>query len=117
MGSRLTASMFSAATSNPTSIPLKYMKNVPVVSLPSGDDASKRRMSRGVTAIPLTVKAVLNDIRSVSASTIAKANRSELATPMSDPSKKRLQFAPSKRRMSSSADATPPTVALPVNER
>ena len=116
LGSRLTASIFSAATSSPTSMPLRYMLNVPAVTLPS-NVASKRRTSRGVTEIPLTVKAVLNDMRSVSESTMAKANRSEPPTPTSEPSKNRLQFAPSKRRMSSSAEATPPTVALPVNER
>lgn len=111
-----TESIFSAFTSSPTSMPLKYMVKVPTVTLPS-DVASKRRMSRGVAAIPLTVTAVSNDIRIESASNIEKANRSTPPTPTSEPSKNRLQFAPSKRRISSSAAATPPTVALPASER
>ena len=108
-------SIFSAATFSSTSMPLRYMKNVPAVSMPS-EVASNRRMSRGVTAIPLTVKALSNDIRSVFESTIVKANRSEPPTPTSDPSKNRLQAVPLKSRISSSAKA-PPTVALPARER
>ena len=114
--SRVTESMFSAATSSPTSMPLRYMLNVPAVTGPS-EVASNCRTSRWVTAIPFTVKAVLKDMRIVSASTKENAKRSEPPTPTSEPSKIKLQFVPSKRRISSSADATPPTVPLPVNER
>ena len=64
----------------------------------------------------MTVTELLNDIRRVSESTMENPNRSGLPTPTSDPSKNRLQFVPTKRRMSSSAKAAPPTLPLLVNE-
>ena len=62
------------------------------------------------------VMAVLNDISNVSASTVANASVSRLPTPTSEPSKYRLQVTPSKRRISSSAKETPPTLPLLANE-
>src|SRR5215213_6822034 len=62
------------------------------------------------------VIAVLKDISSVSASTMANANVSRLPTPTSEPSKNRLQLTPSNRIISSSAKETPPTLPLLANE-
>lgn len=104
-----TASRFSAVVVSATSLPSKYMLKVPAVVAPK-EVASKRTMSCGVTAIPLTVIAVLNAIRRESASIRVKANISVALSPTSEPSKNRLQAWPSNRKISSSADATPPTV-------
>jgi hypothetical protein len=110
-GSELSESMFSAFVSNPTSIPLRYMLNVPVVTLPS-DVASNWTTSWGPKDRLPSVMEVLNDIRIVSVSTTEKANKSRLPTPTSDPLKSRLQVAPLKYIISSSAKDTPPTVPL-----
>src|SRR6266536_1534356 len=109
-------SILSLLVSKPTSLPSKYMLNVPAVFAPS-DVASKRRTSCGVAEIPLTVTALLNAIRRESESSIEKAKRSEPPTPTSEPSKNMLQVVPSNLRMSSSADETPPIVWFPENER
>lgn len=114
--SSVSESIVSLLDSSPTSLPSKYRLNVPAVRLPS-EVASKRRISCGAAVIPLTVTLELKDIRIVSASTMENAKRSGLPTPTSEPSKKRLQPVPLKCRMSSSANATPPTVPLPVNDR
>src|SRR6266498_1548244 len=100
-GSSESESMLSLLVSKPTSLPSKYILKVPAVFAPS-DVASKRRTSWGVAEIPLTVTALLNDIKIESESSIAKAKRSEPPTPTSEPSKTRLQFFPSNFRMSSS---------------
>lgn len=114
-GRTLNASIVSPLVSSPTSIPLKYILNVPAVLGPS-EVASKRTISCGVKAIPLRVTLALKDIRIVSASTKDIPIRSGLPAPTSEPSKNRLQFCPSKYRISSSAKETPPTVPLPANE-
>ena len=72
--------------------------------------ASKRTTSCGVTEIPLTVTALLKDIRIVSESSREKAKRSGLPTPTSEPSKNRVQFCPSNFQMSSSEEEMPPIV-------
>src|SRR5688572_19360362 len=115
-GSRLTESIFSAVVSKPTSLPSKYILKAPAVTLPS-EVASKRTTSWGATEIPFNVSAVVNDRSSESASRKEKPKRSDPPTPTSEPSKNRLQLEPSKRRISSSAEATPPIVWLPVNDR
>lgn len=107
--SRLKASILSLLASKPTSLPSKYMLKVPAVVVPS-EVASNLKTSWGVTEIPLTVSVVVKDIRIESESSIANPNRSEPPTPTSDPSKNKLHDIPSNRRMSSSANATPPTV-------
>ena len=103
------ASMLSPLVSRPTSLPSKYMLNVPAVFIPS-EVASKRRISWGVAEIPLTVTLLSKDRSRESESSRAKAKTSGLLTPTSEPSKNRLQFVPSNFKISSSADEIPAIV-------
>ena len=113
--SRLSASMLSALESRPTSDPSKYMLNVPAVLAPR-EVASKRRISCGVAAMPLTVTALPKDRRSESESSIERPNTSEPPTPTSEPSKNRLQEMPLNFKISTSANDTPPTLPLFAKE-
>src|SRR5215217_5592273 len=61
-GSTDTESMYSVVVSKPTSLPSKYMLNVPAVVLPR-EVASKRKISWGVAVNPFTVTLAVNDIR------------------------------------------------------
>jgi len=114
-GSKLTESIFSAVISRPTSIPFKYMPNVPAVTLPS-EVASNLAISVGANVILPIVTDLSKAIRNVSASMTEKANTSVPLTPTSEPSKSILQLEPSNFRMSSSEKETPPTLPLLVNE-
>jgi hypothetical protein len=80
------------------------------------DVASKRMISWGVKGIPFNVTELENLIRSIFSLTTAKPYVSGDVTPTSEPSKYTLQAVPSKRRISSSAKETPPTVPLLVKE-
>src|SRR5215207_8311461 len=113
-GRTLTASMFSAVVSNPTSLPSRYMLNIPAVVLPT-EVALNCAISLGVKAIPLSVIEVLKLNRNVLSLTTLKPKTSGDA-PTSEPSKNRLQALPSNRRISSSANVTPLTVPLLENE-
>lgn len=92
------------------------MVKLPAVLFAPNEIAWNCTMSLGATDIVPIVTALSKDIRMVFASRMEKASTSTDPTPTFEPSKNMLQVVPSKRRISSSANGTPPTLPLLENE-
>ena len=109
-------SMSSPLELRPTSLPSRYIENVPAVAVPRLLAVNSTTSESSIVRPPM-VPAVLNDIN-ISVSLITdSASISKLPRPTSEPSNSRLKSVPLKAMTSSSATLKPPTTVLFCTEK